>query len=409
MDAANTERFVRRFLDGMEYEAARTAPPEAFPRFPPIPGGRYRDPDFLAAERAALWKRTWLYACHTDEIREPGSFMLWKLTGSPILIVHGKDGVIRAFYNTCRHRGAPLVKTDTGKCEGLVCSYHGWTYGLDGRLLNLRDKRDFVDLDTGAHSLVEVRCERLANWVFVNEDPNAQPLLEDLGPFPAQLAQFQPESLRFIEKHGYDLRCNVKVLLDAFLETYHLKSIHTSTVDRFLDHRGTTIALYRNGHSLMVTPNRRPDWVDPGTRGMKRIETATVISSKNNPSWNFFPNLVAPFDPTGCPFLLFWPTGDDSMRIECHWFAPGAGDEPKHELWPTRIANFDRILDEDLQFAEQIQRSVESPGFKGMTLNYQERRIYNWHEELDRRIDRAGIEIPASLRVKPLLEPYLEA
>ena len=80
----------------------------------------------------------------------------------------------------------------------------------------------------------------------------------------------------------------------------------------------------------------------------------------------------------------------------------------KPALWPTRIANFDRILDEDLQFAEQIQKSVESPGFKGMTLNYQERRIYHWHEELDRRIDRAGIEIPDALRVKPLLEPYLE-
>ena len=76
MDAATTERFVRRFLDAMEYEAARTGPPEGFPRFPPIPGGRYRDPDFLAAEREALWKRTWLYACHADEIREPGSFLL---------------------------------------------------------------------------------------------------------------------------------------------------------------------------------------------------------------------------------------------------------------------------------------------------------------------------------------------
>ena len=78
------------------------------------------------------------------------------------------------------------------------------------------------------------------------------------------------------------------------------------------------------------------------------------------------------------------------------------------ELWPTRIGNFDRILEEDLQFAEHIQKSVESPGFRGMTLNYQERRIYNWHEELDRRIERAGIEIPESLKVRPLLEPYLE-
>ncbi|HEX7373597.1 MAG TPA: aromatic ring-hydroxylating dioxygenase subunit alpha [Steroidobacteraceae bacterium] len=408
MDAATTERFVTRFLEGMEYEAGRTGPPEGFPKFPSIPGGRYTDPAFLEAERQALWKRTWLYACHVDELPDAGSFMLWTRTGSPILIVRGKDLKIRAFYNTCRHRGAPLVKTETGRCDGLVCSYHGWTYALDGQLINLRDKRDFVDLQTGEHSLVAVRCEQFANWVFINEDPDAQPLLENIAPFPAHFEQFQPENLRFVHKKGYDLKCNVKVLLDAFLEVYHLKSIHTSTVDRFLDHRGMTTALYRNGHSLMVTPNRRPDWVDPGTKGMKRVETATVISAKNNPSWNFYPNLVVPIDPSGCPFLIFWPTGNDTMRIECHWFAPDWGGGELHPLWPTRIENFERILYEDLQFAEQIQKSVESPGFRGMTLNYQERRIYNWHEELDRRIDRAGIAIPDALRVAPLLEPYLE-
>ena len=299
MDAAATERFVRRFTEGMQYESTREGPPEGFPRLPPIPGGRYNDPTFLEAEREGLWRRSWLYACHADEIADPGSFMLWTKTGSPILIIRGKDRQVRAFYNTCRHRGAPLVKTETGRCEGLVCSYHGWTYAHDGRLINLRDKRDFVGLDMGQHSLVPVRCERLANWIFVNEDPDARPLLEDLGPIPGQLAQFQPENLRFVEKHGYDLKCNVKVLLDAFLETYHLKSIHQNTVDRFLDHRGTTIALYRHGHSLMVTPNRRPDWVDPGTAGMRRVETATEISSRNNPSWNIYPNLVTPIDPSG--------------------------------------------------------------------------------------------------------------
>jgi len=194
--------------------------------------------------------------------------------------------------------------------------------------------------------------------------------------------------------------------MDAFLEVYHLKSIHTNTVDRFLDHRGTTIALYRNGHSLMVTPNRRPDWVDPGTRGMRRIESATEVSARNNPSFNFFPNLVTPVDPTGAPFLLFWPVADTRMRIECHWFAPDWGAGPTPELWNVRIANFERILHEDLQFAAAIQQSMLSPGFRGMPLNYQERRIYHWHEELDRRI---GPErIPPELRVKPLLARYHE-
>lgn len=397
---------VQRFLDGMKYESERSGPPPEFPQLPDIPAGRYTDPAFLALEHQYLWRRSWLYACHIDELPERGSFLLLKSTGSPIILVRGKDDVVRAFYNTCRHRGAPLVKSEKGCLEGFACGYHGWTYTLDGRLINLRDKRDFVGLDTSARGLIGVRCERFYNWIFINEDPQAEPLEAHFAPFGEHFRQFQPHEWRFVTKESFDVKCNIKVLMDAFLEVYHLKSIHQSTVDRFLDHRGTTIALYRRGHSLMVTPNRRPDWVDPGTRGMRRIETATVISAKNNPSFNFYPNLVTPVDPSGAPFLLFWPTSDTTMRIECHWFAPDWGDGPPHELWPTRIANFDRILAEDLQFAEQIQESLMSPGFRGIPLNYQERRIYHWHEELDRRIGPE--KIPEHLRVKPMLEHMYE-
>ena len=361
MDAATVERLK----NGMRYEAERTAPPEGFPRLPVIPGGRYTDPAFLELEREHMWRRAWLYACHADEIPEPGSFYLFRRTGSTW----------------------PLVKDCRGKVEGLVCSYHGWTYSLDGRLVNLRDKRDFVDLDLGDYPLVPVRCENLGNWFFVNEDPQAEPLLEHLGPMPGYLEQIQPDQVRFVDRRSYPVKCNVKVLLDAFLEVYHLKSIHQNTVDRFLDHRGTRIALWPKGHPLMITPHRRPDWQDPGTRGMRRIETATEITASNNPSFMFYPNLVTPVDATGNPFLLFWPVGPREMEIEVCWFAPDWGGGERHPLWDTRIANFERILEEDTQFAGQIQESVESSAFRGITLNYQERRIYHWHQELDRRID----------------------
>jgi phenylpropionate dioxygenase-like ring-hydroxylating dioxygenase large terminal subunit len=398
---------VQRFIDGMKFESERTAPPDGFPPLPDIPAGRYTDPAFLELEAAHLWRKSWLYACHIDELPERGSFMLWKKTGSPILIVRGKDDVVRAFYNTCRHRGGPLVKTACGKVDGLVCGYHGWTYNLEGKLINLRDKRDFPGLDLSSRPLIDVRCERFHNWIFINEDPAAQPLLEHVQPFPGYFSQFDPDCWRLVVKEAFDVACNVKVLLDAFLEVYHLKSIHQNTVDRFLDHRGTTIALYPNGHSIMVTPNRRPDWQDPGTRGMRKIESATVVSSQNNPSFNFYPNLVAPVDPSGVPFLTFWPTSATSMRIECHWFAPDWGGGPPPDLWKTRVANFDRILDEDLQFGPQIQESLMSPGFRGIPLSYQERRIYHWHEELDRRIGRD--RIPAALRIEPKLEPFYES
>jgi phenylpropionate dioxygenase-like ring-hydroxylating dioxygenase large terminal subunit len=275
---------VQRFLDGMKYESERTAPPEGFPSLPDIPAGRYTDPAFLELEMTHLWRKSWLYACHIDELPEPGSYLLWRKTGSPILIVRGKDDVVRAFYNTCRHRGGPLVKSACGKADGLVCGYHGWTYNLEGKLINLRDRRDFPGLDLSQRPLIGVRCERFYNWIFINENLGAEPLLEHVHPFFEYFRQFEPECWRLVAKEAFDVNCNVKVLLDAFLEVYHLKSIHQNTVDRFLDHRGTTIALYREGHSIMVTPNRRPDWQDPGTRGMRKIESATVVSSQNNPS-----------------------------------------------------------------------------------------------------------------------------
>jgi len=403
MDAA----FIERVRKNVEYQRERKSPPDGFPAFAPIAGRRYTDPGFLALESERLWKRSWLYACHVDELPQAGSYMLWKKSGSPILIVRGKDDELRAFYNTCRHRGGPLVKESRGNARGFVCGYHGWTYDLEGNLVNLRDKRDFVDFDKSCHGLVDVRCERLGNWVFLNEDPAAEPLLEHLGVIPSHLEQFDLHSIRHVDSRSYDVACNVKVLLDAFLEVYHLKSIHTETVDRFLDHRGTDIMLWPNGHSLMITPNRREGWVDPGTIGMKEFQSVTELPATYNLSYNLYPNLVTPVAPTGMPFLVFWPTGSNTMQIDCHWFAPDWGDDERDPLWETRIDNFERILYEDTQFAPQIQESVESPGFRGISLNYQERRIYHWHEELDRRVGADNIE--PELRVEPKLDNFVDS
>jgi len=399
--------FIDDVYQRLEAERSRKGPPESFPALPPIPGGRYTDPEFLALEREYLWKKSWLYACHLDELPETGSYILWQKTGSPILIVRGKDDEVRAFYNTCRHRGGPLVKDERGATQGgFTCGYHGWAYDLEGNLRGMRDRRDFVDLDFSCLGLITVRCERLGNWIFINEDPDAAPLLDSLGQIPEHMAQFDLDNTRHISSYSFDVDCNVKVLLDAFLEVYHLKSIHQDTVDRFLDHRGTSIMLWPRGHSLMITPNRRPDWVDPGTLGMIDFPKVTELPVKTNVSYNIYPNLVTPVAGNGMPFINFWPKTDRTMVIECHWFSPDWGGGERHELWDKRIANFDRILEEDTQFAPQIQKSVESPGFKGIQLNYQERRIYHWHEELDRRI---GIDrIPGHLRVQPMLADLIE-
>ncbi len=395
----------RRLFEGMQAEQTRKEPPRGFPELAVIPGARYTDPGFLALEMEHLWKKSWLYCLHEDELPRAGSFRLWRKTGSPIVVIRGKDNEIRAFYNTCRHRGAPLLEDDAGETKGFFCRYHGWTYDLEGKLTAVRERRDFPNFEPECFGLASVRCEKLGNWVFLNEDPDAPPLAEAMAPMPDHWKDMQLDSLRHIHSSSFDIACNVKVLLDAFLETYHLKSIHPQTVDRFLDSRGSHHVLYDNGNSLMVTPHRREGWEDPGAVGMPVIDTAPEIFARQNASYNFYPNLVTPVAATGIPILTFWPKGAREMTVDVHWFGPEGSQG--HELWRTRISNFERILEEDTQFAPHIQESVESAGFKGIYLSYQERRIYHWHEELDRRI---GPEhIPSDLRIEPLLAEHCTA
>jgi phenylpropionate dioxygenase-like ring-hydroxylating dioxygenase large terminal subunit len=403
MDAKVTEKIKQ----GMAYETERKGPPLGFPAFGDIAAGRYVDGDFLTLERERMWRRAWLYACHADQIPEPGSWILVRQTGSPIIVLRDLKGDFRAFYNTCQHRGAPLVTEGTGHSRGFVCSYHGWSYTLEGKLTAVRDKRDFVDLDFSCRGLKSVRCDTIGKLIFINEDPDAQPLLDHIGPMAQELDQYALDRLSFVEARSYDVDCNVKVLIDAFLEVYHLKSIHQSTVDRFLDHRGMTLSLWPNGHSRMVTPNRRPDWKDPGTIGMPRIASVTEIPRDNNVSYHLYPNFVMPPSDSGIPMLQFWPTSDRSCRVVSTWLAPDYDPEDPHPNWDARKTNWERILYEDLQFGPQIQESIESPGFQTMPLNYQERRIYHWHEELDRRI---GLNlVPEGLAVRQVLEAWVEA
>lgn len=397
---------AKRIKDGIEYERARNGPPNGFPALPPIPSARYVDTSFNDLERERLWKKSWLYAAHMDEIPEAGSYLLWKRLGSPILIIRGKDDRPRAFYNTCRHRGGPLVKDEKGRKTLFTCGYHGWSYDHQGNLVGVRDPRDFPDFDKTCLGLIPVACDTFGKWIFININLKAEPLREYLGPVAEQMAEFQPDRLRLAHKAEYAVKSNVKVLLDAFLETYHLKSIHLQTVDRFLDHLGTTIELWPNGHSRMTTPNRRPEWKDPGIAGLPELDSVGEIARENNVSYNIYPNIVCPPAPTGLPFIVFWPKTMNTMTLECVWFSPDWGPGPLPGVWNTRIANFERIIYEDTQFAPQIQESVESDGFKGIVLSYQERRIYHWHEELDRRI---GIDdVPPEARVVPMLSPFIE-
>jgi phenylpropionate dioxygenase-like ring-hydroxylating dioxygenase large terminal subunit len=258
--------YLDRFHTRSAEETARTAPPEGFPVLPDLPLGRYTDPDFYRLEQERLFGRTWLYACHDSELPDAGSYRLCDVAGRAILLVRGDDGEVRAFFNACRHRGAPVVRESAGTARMLICQYHSWGYDLQGCLARVPDERDFVGLRMEDRGLPPVRCEAWGGWWFVNLDPGAVPLLEFLDPLPHLLADIAASPLRVIATRHAELRCNWKILAEGFLEVYHARTVHPTTVAPSLDTRGTVISLFDHGHQNMLSPVR------PGTRKDGREE-----------------------------------------------------------------------------------------------------------------------------------------
>jgi len=194
-----------------------------------LPKERYISSDFLALEMERLWARVWQVACREEELPDTGSFVEYTIGAESIVIVRAADG-IRAFHNTCRHRGMRLVN-GVGRCPGeFRCPYHGWRYALDGRLTHVVDRADFASLPDAIH-LAAVRAECWGGFVFVNMDPQAPPLLDFLQPIPQLLGPYHLEQMRFRACRSVVLPANWKAVVDAFNEGYHVQATHPQTLE----------------------------------------------------------------------------------------------------------------------------------------------------------------------------------
>lgn len=398
---------IDRLRKLMEFEAARSEPPEGFPSLPDLPGGRYTDQRFFNLEKEHIWRKSWLLASHIDEVPEPGCFRLWEISGQPVIIVHAESGAINAFYNTCSHRGAAIVTEAFGKKIRLTCRYHGWTYSHDGELLSIRDPEDFSDLDFSCRGLKAVRCERYGNLIFVNFDDEAPSLSEWLGPIADEWQEFQFDKCRLAARHTWDLDCNWKIAMEANTEVYHVRSIHPNTVAPILDDRRNVNHFYPNGHGRMIAPV--PDGMQrhgaiPIPAAVNEIETVGEIARTCTQSYGIFPNWVSPLSARALPPLLFWPNGINKCKLETWTLAPDWGNGPKPDMWTVNDGeSLVQVLLEDTEFSTWIQKSVQSYGFKGVPLSYQEARIYHWNQFADQLI---GIDnIPEELRVKQVIGP----
>lgn len=413
------QALIDRIKEDMRYEFARTGPPAGFPKFHDIPVERHTSEDFFALEQEHVFAKSWVIAGRAEDVSNAGDYFVFDDLGDPMIVVRGTDGTVRCFYNTCQHRGAPVVREQRGSARRLRCQYHSWTYEIDGgTLVALPDERDFVELNWADRCLPKVSCDVFAGFVFVNIDPDASPLLEWLGGAAEMFAPFQAETLREVYRESVIVPCNWKVTAEAFLEVYHFKHIHSRDGVSVLDNAGAAMGLYPNGHSRMITPYSKQncarlgmdswdDWKPVATAAGTPIETVPDMVNCTSTAVSLFPNVIIPLGGGGFPINVFWPIDARTTRLD--WIMYARKDWDGDELpadWQSRRAGYNQIMDEDMQNMAPMQRSIESPALTGIPINYQERRIWHLHEQIDRMI---GAErVPVDYRVEQVLGPYIE-
>ena len=192
-----------------------------------IPYSSYTSPQRLRAEFERLWPRVWQWACREEHIPEPGDYYVYDIGDLSAIVIRTPDGTVRAYRNACLHRGTQLKPPGScGYSPELRCPFHGWTWSLDGQLVDLPQAWDFPHVDPGTYQLPEVRVGLWGGFVFVNFDPSAEPLEDYLGVLPDHFAEWRLED-RYVETHiRKRLPANWKASVEAFIEAYHVRETH---------------------------------------------------------------------------------------------------------------------------------------------------------------------------------------
>ena len=183
-----------------------------------LPWSWYTDPAVLELERERIFRRSWQYVGHSGDVPEPGSFAATWVGDMPVVVVRDKEDELRAFLNVCRHRGS-IVCEGKGRRETLQCPYHAWTYGLDGRLITAPRGNAEGGIAKAELGLVPLSLETWGPLVFVNPDPNADPLHEYLDGVPERIADagIDLDALHFLQRSESELDCNWKISAENFL------------------------------------------------------------------------------------------------------------------------------------------------------------------------------------------------
>lgn len=397
------------------------------------------DPEFHRLEMTRMWNRVWQMACREEQIAAPGDTYIYEIGDASLIITRSDDGSIRAFHNSCLHRGT-MLRTRNGRVDCLRCPYHGLTWNIDGSLREIPSEWDFPHVDAGDLQLPEARVDTWGGFVFVNLDPDAAPLADFLEDLPWHFESFPLED-RWTALHVVrNLPCNWKVAMEAFIESYHVMAVHPQLLTTANDAL-TQYDVYGDHVSRMMTAvgvpsdhldpapedaaivaemlGRKPEElledIEPGTartvlaervRASLEKRTGLDLSKLTDAElldgieYFLFPNLMV-WAGYLTPFVYrFRPEGNDPdrcivdiMKLEP---LPESGERPPPaptryleagESWADvpELGPFGRVFNQDGATVGRVQRGLHASVVSKLTLSqYQESRIRHFHATLDR-------------------------
>lgn len=300
------------------------------------------------AEQDAIFKKRAIPLTISALLPEPGMAMGHESTGLPLIVSRDRDGKVHVFLNACQHKGAKLLETcEPVKSGRMTCPYHAWTFGVDGKLIGVARAETFINLDKSKRNLAELPSREQGGIIWVMLDRHAEPDFSSLVPeLGEDLDALELGTAHVYGRKSFDVKANWKLVLEPFLEGYHVQRLHASTVGplyadvpNVVDKLGPTI------RQISGKVNFTPEDLDiPGENIHKTVTTV----------YNLFPNGVIITSPWYISIMILHPRGPDRTIVDYHNLTRVAPDNPKAEnLYKT---SYDMVLDvfgnEDFRAAE---------------------------------------------------------
>ena len=324
----------------------------------------YTSEEFFAREVERIFARVWNCVGRVERVPNPGDFVTVELVGRPLIVVRGRDGVIRAFANSCRHRGARMLEGG-GNCKAAIkCPYHGWVYALDGTLQGAPDMEETKGFDRAHYGLAPVRLEVSHGFLFVNLDPDAAPLSDYLADFAETFAPYDLANMVSVKRTEFEAACNWKASAEVFVEYYHTATVHPTSLNMT---QRTVNPPYetRGNFATMFSAHKGSRALIEG-RGHKPLDPIPTLFGPAQEGTRF--SLLYPGTALGCTIDAMWfiecyPVSAGHTRYAVNGcFHRSALDHPEfealargyHERWETAVR-------EDNEALERQHRGLLSP------------------------------------------------